>query len=436
MFADDCCFCFGFVVRFLCRKAKKMTSETLSHQPEFELPLSGPDYPGDLLGLIEEHYEGLFRIVVHKEIRRNKYDYIAQVKCQENPGKKSRPIAPPEDICEYLMLIVQKDIDTTDLPGKYRFQIHGPPGSGSGPKKTKHIDFSDGDNIGKSVNVMDEATLLEQQGTYISELHGQVNSLIEYVTNMVQPVVQENREMMKIVTESQRRLADIEAIRLKHELELRMHADEQKRLEAEAEERHRKWHTALQHLQETGATEAIVKGVQQFIAKKQAEARAQQDRAEHREDIQTREGLREEQKEKEKRAKKPKRNRSRKANPEPESEVVETTIVEAAEEKSQSDIEREAMDAAMDMHPVVLAAQALRMTIDEKNQWELLRETLSQDQFNKFLEIFDSDDYDKSSKLLKELYLLKGVKKIMKLQEHLDKQQLTFVELLLKEAIS
>jgi len=407
-----------------------MDFETLSHQPDFELPLDGPDYPGDLISLIEEHYEGLHRVVVHKELRRNKYDYVAAVKCQENANKRSRPTATPEEICEYLMLIIQKDIDTTDVPGKYRFQIHGPPGGGSGPKKTKHIDFSDGDNIGKSVNVLDEATLLEQQSSYISELHTQCNSLIEYVTNMVQPIVHENREMMKIVTESQKRLADIETIRLRHELELRMHADEQKRLDMEAEERMQKWKQSLDLLKESGAVEAVLKAAQQFMAKKQEEMRQQSEKNKENREQQVREELREKQEERQRRSKKPKRGQKKASTPTPQPPSPND------EEKSQEQMEKDAISVAMEMPILILAAQSLKMTIESKDQWNLLEETLSEDQHKKFMEIFEADDPEEVSKLLKELYMLKGVKRLLELEKHLDKDQKKFVEVLMQEATS
>jgi hypothetical protein len=145
-------------------------SSGLSHSPDFELPDHSPQYPTDLLSLIEENAEGLHRIVVQKFVRRGKYSQVCTITCQENAGRKTKPVATAETIAEYCMLAMQYDVDKTDEHGKFKCTLYGGASKGRW-EKSKHVDLSDADGEARSVSIMSEGDMLEQQQTYIGELH-------------------------------------------------------------------------------------------------------------------------------------------------------------------------------------------------------------------------------------------------------------------------
>lgn len=454
-----------------------MAFETLSHSPEFELPLNSPNYPQDLLSLIEECHEGLYRVVVHKFVRRGKYSQIATIQCQETPTRKSHPTATPDDIAEYCMLIMQYDIDKTDERGKYKVTLYGGMSKGRW-ERSKHVDLSDVDGEAKSIHMMSEGDLLEQQQQYIGELHSQMIAMHETLQGMVKPILHENKEMMKIVTESQRRLADVEALRLKHDLELKMHNDEIRQKESEEEHKMERWRELLGVVKETGAFEAILKAVMTKIQQ------AKEDKGEKREE--KKESRRKKKKpsgglgaasaddgsssrrkkkttkssskkksskrtvkqkyDEEESERKPRRKRSvdkdkakkRRRGERSEEKSSDEVVTEASPEVSMEELEKEFYAEAVEKlatSPLLMAAEALKMSIDEKKQWTLLRETLSEEQMDMFDDIFAANEEEDIESMLKQLYKMKGMKRLLALQDEMDETQSKFVETLFEAAV-
>jgi hypothetical protein len=414
-------------------------SAGLSHTPDFELPDHSPQYPADLLSLIEENAEGLHRIVVQKFVRRGKYSQVASISCTENPGRKTRPVATAEMIAEYCMLVMQYDVDKTDEHGKYKCTLYGGAAKGRW-EKSKHVDLSDADGEARSVSIMSEGELLEQQQNYIGELHQTNIAMLESLHGIVKPLMQENKEMMKIVSDSQRRLAEVEALRLKHDLELRIHQDEMKQQEAEEEHKMERWRELLGVVKETGAFEAILKAVVSKVKEARDEKKGK-----------GKEGVKEKKKtkpipeEKEKKKKKKKRPvidpdsakarvKTEQKKTQPKQEEDQDDEPEMTQEELEEIFRKEGLEKAS-QNPLVLAVESLKMSIDEKKQWPLLQKTLSEEQFEIFEEIFASNDDNEIEKRLKALYKMKGMRNLLKLQDHLDETQTKFVEMLLKVAM-
>jgi len=441
-----------------------MPFETLSHSPEFELPLNSPNYPQDLLSLIEECHEGLYRIVIQKFVRRGKYSQIASITCQENPGRKKRPTASPDDIAEYCMLIMQYDIDKTDERGKYKVTLYGGQSKGRW-ERSKHVDLSDEDGEAKSIHMMSEGDLLEQQQQYIGELHSQMIAMHETLQGMVKPILHENKEMMKIVTESQRRLADVEALRLKHDLELRMHQDEIKQKEAEEEHKMERWRELLGVVKETGAFEAILAAV---MAKVQA-AKSAKEEAEKGEGSKKKKSSSssessssnsskkkksgsskkktvkdkvDEEKTKKKSGKKKKANadaakkKKRGQKTEEPAEKQEAEAETESDEVSVEELEKEFYTEGIEKlvaSPLLMAAEALKMSIDEKKQWSQIRDILSEDQMNVFDEIFAANEENEIESSLEELAGMKGQRRLAELVEEFDDTQSKFFQVFLEQ---
>lgn len=432
-----------------------MTWSSLSHTPDFELPEEAPPYPEDVRGLIEEWHEGLTRIVVSKKIARNKYTPFATITCQDPKAatKKSHPTATPEDIAEYAMYTIQHEIDESDDPGIYKVTLFGPPGKGRF-ERSKHIDLTDSDGMPRSVAMMNEGELNEQQAAYIGELHGTIIGLIEINQSTMKHVVQENREMMKIVSESVRKVGEVEAMRLNHELQLRINADEAKQRELEREFEKQKWTELLNLVNESGAPEAIMKAIMRKVKKAERES----EEKDKEKDKEKKGGTpwrsksktsSDSEKNKEK-SKKKKKSKKRESEDLKEEEVQEDTNVEdvdlesnevSEEEESDEDMEARYFDEGMDKieadekGELLVAAEALKMSIDVKKQWKIIRDTLSEDQYEALEDIFAAPTGDAVEKGCVKLYELKGAKRLIKLQDHLDERQQQFVDILLDAAL-
>lgn len=421
-------------------------SSGLSHSPEFELPDHSPQYPTDLLSLIEENAEGLHRIVVQKFVRRGKYSQVATITCQENPGRKTKPIAGAEIIAEYCMLTMQYDVDKTDEHGKYKCTLYGGAAKGRW-EKSKHVDLSDADGEARSVSIMSEGDMLEQQQNYIGELHQTNIAMLESLHSIVKPLMQENKEMMKIISEAAKVRGEVELNRLKHDLELRMHQDEMKQQEAEEEHKMERWRELLGVVKDTGAFEAIMKAVMAKIKERREDKDEKKippnssttKKKKKKKKRTTDEEPRKKKKKKKKRTIDPDsaktRSKTESKKPKAEDGPEESEAEEMTAEELQKILYEEGLAKAAE-NPLVLAAESLKMSIDEKKQWSVLEETLSEEQFELFEEILAADKDDEVEKRLKRLYKMKNVRNLLKLQDHLDETQTKFVEMFLKVAMS
>lgn len=405
-----------------------MSFEFLSHTPSFELPPNAPDAPADLISLIEECYEGLAHAVVSKMIRRGAYEQIAKITCQDNPSKKTHPPASAEEIAEYCMMCMQYDIDKTDMPGTYKVNLVGPPGKGRS-ERSKHIDLGNNDEMARTKTMMSEGDLIEQQGRYIGELHSQSIGVLETLHGMIKPLLQENKEMMKIISESARRLAEVERDRMEHDLQIRIHNDEMKQEQAKEEAKSARWAQGMQLIQETGALEGLLKALYKKLnEKKSADEQEVEQKPRQRPAEAAIGGMMEEpiQHKKNKKSKVDKgKERGAKKRPATVNETVSSDdglTLEQIEEV----LEATGLEKARD-NPNALMAEILKMTIDENDQWQMIEETLSKDQFELFKKILNTETDPELKTLLNELYEMKGARKILKLEEHLDDDQKKYV---------
>jgi len=421
----DCCFWYSL--------SPMSSIETLSHSPEFELPDTCPQAPTDLIALIEEMHEGLHRVVVQKYIRRNKYGEVARIKCQDQPNRKQKPVASPEDIAEYCMMMMQYDIEKTDEPGKYKCVLYS--GISKGQKeRSKHVDLSDPDGEAKSVSMMSEGELVDQQQQYIGELHAQMVAVFETLHGMVKPLVNENREMMKVLTESVKRVGEVEAQRLRHDLELRIHQDEIKKSEAEEEHKMERWRELLGVVKKTKAAEKIFDAVADKITELGKKKRDDDDDDERPKKKKKKKKTNKKSSQKSSttdsakaKKKKPKSEPKQSDSTSSDNEEMTPEELAALEEK----LKKEGMERMID-NPLVVAAETLRMSISEKKQWKLLRDTLSEEQMDCFDAIFDANSDEEILSQLSSLMEMKGRLKIMRLKDQLDETQTKVVEILLK----
>jgi len=419
-----------------------MGFEDLSHTPDFELPPNAPDAPADLVSLIEECIEGLHKAQIHKMVRRGQYESIATVLCQENPSKKTRPTASADDIADYCMMTMQYEIDKSDDPGTYRVTLIGPPGRGRF-QRSKHVELGDADQGARSKTMMSEAELCQQQGEYIGELHSQIVAMSETVHSMIKPLLQENKEMMKIVSDASKKQAEIRREELRHELELKMHNDTIKLEESKEEIKSERWKETMEVIKESGAVEGFMKvlmkkmdsgdaGQEDDGEESEAETVSDQDNEQSKSNGDSGEN----DKSKLEKAKSAKGKPSKKT-----SKVLDEKTVDAissGKEMTQeqiSEVFKKSGMAKADENPLAVMTEVLKMMIDEKDQWPVIQETLSQEQFVVFKKILNSKKDTVIERNLKKLYQMKGARRLLKLEEHLDEEQQKYVGKLMEIAM-
>ena len=82
-------------------------------------------------------------------------------------------------------------------------------------------------------------------------------------------------------------------------------------------------------------------------------------------------------------------------------------------------------------NPLVMAAEALKMSIDENKQWRLLYKTLTDDQSSVFDDVFGATNDEEVKENIQKLIELDGLDKVLDLNKQLDEQQQKFVAVLL-----
>jgi len=429
-----------------------MAFEDLSHTPAFELPDYAPPITPDALGLIEEWHQGLHRVVVSKQMRRDSYELVATITVQEGGNSKTHPSARPDDIAEYVMLCIQWEIERSDSPGVYRMKLFGAPGKGRFDK-SKHIDTR-GDGDARDIHVLTEGELNEQQAQYIGELHSQIVAQNEILMGMVGPLLQRNNEMMKIQGDVVKNSAELESVRNKHAIEMKIHNDEMKAREEESDQKMKRWMELLGVVKESGATEAIFKALAKKLNQSAEESgervrKANEEKEEENADSYEAEtgpkelevaadSLPKKKKKKKKSstdaAPKKKKKKKKKTTEGESSRVFSGERAEAAEEVEDEFI-REGL-AMVEQSPLVLCAQGLKMTIEDKDQWSLIEGILTKDQYAQLISITESSSDEDLIQKMKELYDMRGMKRLLKLGDHLDEGQTRFMDELVKAAIS
>jgi len=427
-------------------KWSSMSFANISHSPEVDLPEQADyDCPPDVISLIEEYHQGLHTVLVSKQTGRSKYKPVGKIECQKKGDRHSRPEATPDELAEYVMQWIQYEIEESDEPGNYRMSLKGPPGKGRFDK-SKHIDLRDEDGIARSKDMLNEGDMLEQQSAYIGELHSQLSGMVDLVLGSYKVVVGENREMMKILSEATRKHGEIESNRLAHQLNMKIHEDEVAAEDAEAERSMQKFREGLGVFKDTNAAEELIRALAKKIkGKEEAEARSSPsapgapstpapetpvtsvvpvDAPESKEDS----------KKKKKAGKKAaKKGRFKKAKgakgakkEEPEDEPLEDL----------ADIDAETLEEGRRMvmeRPLVTAAEAFKMSVNQKSQWGLLRKALTNQQSDILDEIFAATTDDEVTALAQKLYNAKGLLKLGSLRKNLDPQQQALISMVMSE---
>jgi hypothetical protein len=399
--------------------------------PEIELPDLYEPFPEDLAALCHSNLRGMKQMTVHRMVQRGQYKIVASAQLQEKPTRNSVPTVPAEEICEVAMQIIASDIAETDDPGNYKVSFIGVGGRGR-KIVSKHIRMRE-EQSPRAVNTMDEGDLLETQMSYIGELH-QVNmGLMEVVSGMIRPLLEENKEMMKICTESVKKVGEVEAARMSHELEIRRMEDEN-RLELFKEQQSQdKWNELFNHVKSTGAMESVIEGLMKKFAgpQKSPEPKnnpgakspvpARKPAAVRKplptpEEISNLPAVRKPSEISIARPADTDIEKEKNITPEDKSQEI------AEEEKIQlEDIQKEVQEE-MEKSPLVALAQALKFSIDENGQWKKIYKTLNDDQIEIFDEIISAESDDEVKAAMDKMKKT-SVAKLMMLRAMMDEDQ-------------
>jgi hypothetical protein len=403
-----------------------MSFANISHTPDVELP-NDPhfDCPHDTISLIEEYHQGLHSILVSKETSRKKYKPVGKIICQKDGDRHSRPEATPDELGEYVMQWIQYEIEETDDPGRYMVQVVGPPGRGQF-RKSKHVDLTGDDGVPRSIQLLSEGDMIEQQGAYIGELHSQLTGMIDMILSSYKVVVNENREMMKVLSEATRKHGEIEQLRLAHQLNMKVHEDEVAAQDADAERGMQKFREGLAVFKDTNAADELIRAVATKIKGKEkadAAARAQAAAAPI-PSSEPSEAQAEEKPKKKARFSKKKGAKKKSGKKKESAEEVDDEIDEDILEEGRRMVQE---------RPLVTAAEALKMTININNQWGVIRKTLTEEQADILDDIFASATDDDVKMHAERLYKAKGILNLATLRKHLDEQQQAFVSLVMSE---
>ena len=399
--------------------------------PEIELPDLYEPFPEDLAALCHSNLRGMKQMTVHRMVQRGQYKIVASAQLQEKPTRNSVPTVPAEEICEVAMQIVASDIAETDDPGNYKVSFIGVGGRGR-KIVSKHIRMRE-EQSPRAVNTMDEGDLLETQMSYIGELH-QVNmGLMEVVSGMIRPLLEENKEMMKICTESVKKVGEVEAARMSHELEIRRMEDEN-RLELFKEQQSQdKWNELFNHVKSTGAMESVIEGLMKKFTgpPKSPEPKNNPDATSPgptRRPAAARKPLPTPEEVSNLPAVRKPSETSRTRPADKDTEKTKSTISEdksqeiAKEEKVQlEEIEKEVKEE-MEKSPLVALAQALKFSIDENGQWKKIYKTLNDDQIEIFDEVISAKSDDEVKAAMDKMKKT-SVAKLMMLRAMMDEDQ-------------
>lgn len=423
-----------------------MSFANISHSPEVDLPEQADyDCPPDVISLIEEYHQGLHTVLISKQTGRSKYKPVGKIDCQKKGDRHSRPEATPDELAEYVMQWIQYEIEESDDPGNYRMSLKGPPGKGRFDK-SKHIDLRDEDGIARSKDMLNEGDMLEQQSAYIGELHSQLSGMVDLVLGSYKVVVGENREMMKILSEATRKHGEIEANRLAHQLNMKIHEDEVAAEDADAERSMQKFREGLGVFKDTNAAEELIRALAKKIkGKEDAEARASQAASTAPAapapatpvttpvPVSTSEAKEDTKKKKKGGKKAAKKGRFKKAKGAKGAKKGEPEA-ESPEELEEIDAETLAEGRRMVMErPLVTAAEAFKMSVNQKSQWGLLRKTLTDEQSDILDEIFAATTDEEVTMFAQKLYEAKGLLKLGGLRKNLDPQQQALIGMVMSE---
>jgi hypothetical protein len=419
----------------------------LHHSPEFDLPEYCEPCPHDAVSLIEEWHMGLHKILISKRDRKRSYKPVATIICQDGGDKRSRPAQNPDEIAEYVMSIIQWEIDKSDDPGMYRMSLVGPPGKGRF-ERSKHIDMSHDDGAARTMNFVNEGELHEMKDAYIGELHGHILAMIEMVTASHRAVVNENREMTKIVSEAVRKNGELEQNRLMHQLKVREMEDDARFRDAEAERKASQISEGIGVFKDSGAIDEILKAVarkiDEFGGPKETslaviedddpEDELDDDEVEADEPVKKKDSKKKASKKKASKKKSAKKKSKRKSTKKKSSKKKATIRRASADQDEEDDPDEEVMAEGRRMvqeRPLVMAAEALKMSIDVNGQWSIIRKTLTEEQADILDEIIASKTDEEVVENAQALYAAPGNMRLMELSNHLDEQQQKFIGFIL-----
>ena len=239
-----------------------------ANNPPRALPDFHDDPPADLRMLVSQNHTGLAEIRIQKQLGRGKYKKISGVRLQEKPNPQVIPSLDVDDICINIMREIAAEIEESDDPGRYQVILVMGAQPGQRQKmRAIHLDMGGEEQAARAVKTVDEGDLIEMMQSYIGELHQQNVAQNEALTTVIEPLVRENKEMMRIVTDAQKKIAEVEHMRLEHQLREREMDEDRKAREDRERRDHERKMALIEQVKQSGALESMVNMFQKYMNK-------------------------------------------------------------------------------------------------------------------------------------------------------------------------
>jgi len=422
--------------------------------PAIELPDIYDPYPDDLLVACIEVYKGISAMEIRRKIKPGSHKLLCKVKLQEKPSATQTPPESAEEICEIAMQVVQYDQLANADPAEYKVTFYGAPNrsNGSRMQRSCNVLIGDPDGIPKSINALDEGSMLTMAHGHIAQLYQMNMGLMQVVSGMTRPLLGELKEMARINSEMQRKSVELEQLRISHDLKMKEIEDDKAMAMAEMQRKQERDQELIDIIKQTGAIEAAIgMAAKYFDPSQKAKRKSREEKAKRKFGGAVQNDF-DPSRDPRKPAQHPappttlpvpipSRSVAKTATDEP----IDTTAEEAKktddvpnaedlpDEPTQEDID-EAMKMA-DENPLVLIAKALSMSLEQNDQWKTVYDTLDDDQSESFDRIAqaetDDDVYD-------ELEFLKSTNmgKLIQLRGHLNDEQRKYIDGLLQAAMT
>lgn len=253
-----------------------MVENLLPMIPEIDLPdsleLSCPEI---IYSWVEENMAGLKYINVEEELARHDYNRITQIKVQEKPSHVQRPSVKSEDLVHQIYLVLQYKLESTDQEVKARIVIYKNDKNGRNKPVTKHVTVGTDITDEKSSRVYNpdriNGDLVSTQMQYIQQLQDANAGLLEIATQIIKPLSDQNERLMTMASnimygQVEMRRLDLQAEALRNAEEL-----EHKVRIVELQEKEATKNKAMDLLYKSGGLKIIMEAGANLLNKKKPE---------------------------------------------------------------------------------------------------------------------------------------------------------------------
>jgi len=235
--------------------------------PDLNLP-SDPvlNYSPEIHKWVKENLPGIKYITLTKRIKRGVYDpQFLRINIQEKPTAAQSPNESAEDLLKIIWSAFQYKLEEEDSPGTYKITLYRKMATGAETPKSKHVEIGVNSNPEEEARSYDpdqiDGDLISTQLKYIQMMQDQCINLMGVATEIVGPLIEQNKSLQ----ESNRQLSNnqVELERIRHQAQL-IREEKESEVELERERikaKNEKFQSAMHALTKNGALEKLLMSV-------------------------------------------------------------------------------------------------------------------------------------------------------------------------------